>query len=453
MNGRPVRCALALAATITCLQALPTAEARGQVSLIRDAEIEHITRKWAAPLFAAAGLDPSAVEIHIVSDPRLNAFVGGGQRVFLNTGLILAATDPLQILGVVAHETSHLAGGHIARTQEALRAASAQAVVAFLVGAAAMAGGQGGAGAALFLGGQEVAQRTLLRYSRAQESAADQAALSLLDAAGYSARGVVEFLEFLNQQEGLLESRQDPYLRSHPLFPERISAVSAAAAALPHANAPAPPQYVEDLARMQAKLFGFLETQTRIARRYPASDQSLPARYARAVALHRSGRVNDAVAEIDALLGGAPDDPFFHELRGQILLESGRVAQAMPSYARSVELAPNEPLLRVGLASTQIAMSDPELLPTAVQHLQTALQREPRNAEAWRLLAVAFGRGGEIGQSALASAEQNMLSGPDADALRFAEQALRILPTGSPGWLRAQDIKTTVENRRNAARR
>ena len=169
--------------------------------------------------------------------------------------------------------------------------------------------------------------------------------------------------------------------------------------------------------------------------------------------MHRSGRVDAAVAVVDSLLADAPDDPFFHELRGQILLESGRVAQALPSYARSVELAPDEPLLQIGLASTQIALSEPVLLAEAVRHLRLAVQAEPRNDEGWRLLAIAYGRSGEMGSSALASAEQHMIAGSDTDALRFAEQALRILPTGSPGWLRAQDIRTTVENRREAARR
>jgi predicted Zn-dependent protease len=424
-------------------QAIVPAHGQG---LIRDAEIEHISRAWATPLFAAAGLNPADVDIYLINDPTINAFVAGGQKVFLNTGLLLAADSEDQIMGVIAHETGHLAGGHLARTHEALRTANAQTIMAFLLGAAAIAGGiPGDAGAAVVLGGQQIAERGFLQYSRAQESAADQAAFDLVTAIGQSATGLVEFLQIVAREDGLLQPRGDPYTRSHPLFPSRIAALSARIA---EANAgPFQPSLVSDadFDRLQAKLAGFLHPTDRIFDRFPPSDTSVPARYARAVALHRSGRLDDSLAEIALLLEGAPDDPYFHELMGQVLMERGRVADSLAPYARAVALAPDQPLLHLGLASAMIATETTELLADAIRHLDVVTTIEPDNASAWRQLATAHGRSGDLGESALASAEQYLALGMVQDTLRFADQAINRLAKGSPSWFRAQDIHRAAE--------
>lgn len=434
-----------VAAVVAFAQAVPPAWAQG--GLIRDAEIEHISRDWATPLFTAAGLVPGDVEIHLINDPAINAFVAGGQKVFLNTGLLLAAETPDQVMGVIAHETGHLAGGHLARTQEALAKANVQTIVAFLLGAAAVAGGGGGdAGAALVLGGQQVAERGFLEYSRAQESAADQAAFELITQIGQRTDGLVEFLQIIARQDGLLADRRDPYVRSHPLFPDRVAALRTRIALATPGPVRPPLVSREDFDRMQAKLAGFLEDPDRILRRYPESDTSVPARYARAVAYHRAGRLDDALSEIAALLEADPDDPYFHELKGQVLLERGRVADSLEPYARAVALAPDQPLLRLGLASAQVATESMARMADAIVQLQIVTTAEPRNAEAWRQLAIAFGRSGNLGDSALASAEQFLARGMMADALRHVDQALNRLEEGSPGWLRAMDIQRAAEN-------
>ena len=432
-----------LAAGMALAQATQAAHGQG---LIRDAEIEHISRAWATPLFAAAGLTPGDVEIHLINDPTINAFVAGGQKVFLNTGLLLAAETENQIMGVIAHETGHLAGGHLARTQEALKIANVQTILAFLLGVAAVAGGvPGDAGAAVVLGGQQIAERGYLQYSRAQESAADQAAFELMTAVGQPTIGLVEFLQIIARGDGLFENRGDPYTRSHPLFPDRIAALrTRIALAEPGPNRP-PLVSVADFERMQAKLAGFLQPPDRILARYPMTDSSVPARYARAVAFHRAGRLDDALAEIAALLERAPDDPYFHELMGQVLMERGWVAESLAPYARAVGLAPDQPLLHLGLASAMIATESLELMADAIRHLGVVTTIEPDNAGAWRQLAIAHGRYGNMGESALASAEQYLALGMVRDTLRFADQALNRLARGSPGWLRAQDIHRAAE--------
>ena len=428
------------AGVLVLLVALSSAQSR-PLSLIRDAEIETIIGAYAAPLFAAARLDPAAVEIKIVKSPHLNAFVAGGQRIFIFTGLLLAADRPDEVKGVIAHEVGHIAGGHLARLHDRLRHANAQAIVSTLIGlAAAIGSGRGEAGAAAIAGGQQVARRSLLQYSRTQESAADQAALGYLADTGSSPRGLLTFLEKLSDREALLVGDGDSYLLTHPLARERVALLRAQLDATPIREAQPDAGELLAFARMKAKLRGFLDEPAKTLRLYPAADSSQPARYARAIAYHRQAELAKALAEIDGLLAESPDDPFFHELAGQILFESGEAARAIAPLKRAVEILP-APMLRLALARAQIATGDPR---AAIGHLQAVVETDPDATGAWRELAVAYGRDGQLGLSALASAEFSIRAGRQRDARRHAGRASRLLPQGSPGWLRAQDIETAL---------
>lgn len=428
------------AGVLVLLVALSSAQSR-PLSLIRDAEIETIIGAYATPLFAAARLDPAAVEIKIVKSPDINAFVAGGQRIFIFTGLLLAADRPDEIKAVIAHEAGHIAGGHLARLHDRLRHANTQAVVSTLIGvAAAIGSGRVDAGAAAIAGGRQVAQRSLLQYSRTQESAADQAALAYLAATGSSPRGLLTFLEKLSDRETLLVGNGDAYLRTHPLARERVSLLRAQLDAAPTPEAQPDAEELLAFARMKAKLRGFLDEPAKTLRRYPATDSSQPARYARAIAYHRRAEIAKALAEIDGLLAEAPDDPFFHELAGQVLFEAGEAARAIVPLERAVEILP-APLLRFALARAQIATGDAR---AAIGHLRAVVETDPDAVGGWRELAVAYGRDGQLGLSALASAEFSVRAGRQRDARHHAGRASRLLPEGSPGWLRAQDIETAL---------
>lgn len=415
------------------------AASRG-LSLIRDAEIEDTIRAYATPLFAAAGLDAEAVSVHLVSDPQINAFVAGGQRIFIFTGLLLAADSPGQVIGVIAHELGHIMGGHLARTQDALRNASSTAILSMVLGVAAAVAGAPDVGGAVMAGGQHVAERALLQYSRAQESAADQAALKLLDRLGYSAEHMLALLETLADQQALLATSQDPYIQSHPLTAERIATIRGHIERGGGTGRPYPPELATAHARMQAKIEGFLKPPRQTLGAYPATDRSLQARYARAIALYRIPRLEAALAEIDGLIAEHPADPYFLELKGQMLFENGRTREAMAPYERAVAARPGAPLLKVGLATVQIALEDPALDARAIDLLDSAVRADRDNPGAWRQLAIAYGRSSNLGLSALASAEENLLVGRHDDARMHAEHALARLPEGSPGWLKAQDI-------------
>ena len=427
-----------------CLAAGSSASAAG-ISFIRDAEIENTIRAYATPLFAAAGLEEGAIRVYIVKDRALNAFVAGGMNLFVNTGLLMASKSANQLIGVIAHETGHIAGGHLARTQDALRGASAATILATVLGAAAAVAGAPEAGLAIIGGGQKLAQSAVLKYSRVQEQAADQFALSVLDRTGQSAQGLAEFFGVLGDQEALLTTSQDPYVRTHPLTRERIRAVEEHVRHSPHSAKPDAPLYAEMHSRMVAKLRGFIDPPGRTFGRYPETDSSIEARYARAVAHYRVPDIEPALAESDSLIRDEPNNPFFRELKGQILFENGRIVEAAAAYGLAVERLPSSALLRIGLAHPLIETGLPKNVERAIGHLEKAVQTEPRNARAWCLLRIAYGRNDQIGLSTLASAENAMLAGRFADAQQMAKRAAKLLPEGSPGWLQAEDLARTAE--------
>lgn len=437
----------AVAVMFALTAALPaTAQNRGP-GLVRDAEVEGIIRAYATPLFQAAGIDAASVRIYLVNDDSLNAFVAGGMNLFINTGLLMRAESANQIIGVIAHETGHIAGGHLARTQEALKNASTEAILAFVLGMAVVVAGQGEAGTAIIGGGTAVAQADLLKYSRTQESAADHAGVSYLDATGQSSRGMLEFFEILEGQELLLSGRQDPYLRTHPLTSERVDFVRQHVGSSPFSQADEPPEFRDGFARMRAKLIGFLRPLNRVLQDYPEDDGSLASRYARAIAHYRAGDLGRSMQLLDQLIAENPDDPFFQELKGQILMEHGRGREAIPYYEAAVRLTPHEPLLRLALAQTQLDTEDPALNKDALRNLEEVTRIEQRNGSAWRLLSIAYGRDGQIPMAALSLAEAALARGDKGQARSQADRALKQLPEGSPAWLRAQDILAAASKR------
>ena len=421
---------------------MPARAQNSAPSLIRDAEIESIIHGYAEPIFKAAGIDPEAVRMYIVADNALNAFVAGGQNMFLYTGLLMNASNPNQVIGVIAHETGHMSGGHIARLQSQIDDASAEMILAYILGiAAGLATGDGKAAAAVIGAGESFITRGLLKYNRTQESAADHAALSYLRATGQSSRGLADFLDLLRQKEQLFGAEYDPYLRSHPLTLERIDIAERDADSSPYGGAVDPPELMAQHERMRAKLIGCLRDLPDVLRDYPETMDTVPARYARAIGYYRANQLDKAFAELDGLLAEFPDDPYFIELKGQILYEHGKIEEAVPYYERSVALAPDQPMLQYGLAQSLIALERPDQDQRAIAALNKVIQVERGNYGAWRLLTVAYGRGGDLGMAALAQAEASFSRREYNDARQYAARAQQLLPAGSPSWLQAEDIK------------
>ncbi|HMD63833.1 MAG TPA: M48 family metalloprotease [Stellaceae bacterium] len=429
--------AIVLAAALVLAQRSAAAE-----NFIRDTEIEDDIRTMVTPIWKAAGLEPSALHVYLIEDKQLNSFVAGGQNEFINTGLIMRAETPNQLLGVLAHETGHIAGGHLTRAQEAMRNASIEGIIAMVLGAAAAVAGRNGAA---LLGAEGVAQRAFMQYSVTQEASADQAALTFLDRTGQSSRGLLQFFQILQGEELLSGVRQDPYLRTHPLTAQRIEYVRNHVDHSRFSDVPDPPATVEVLKRIKVKLGAFTTPPSSTLAAYPESDQSLLARYARAIAYYRIPKLEKALPIIDGLIRDYPKDPYFRELKGQMLFENGRLADAVQPYEEAVRLAPAAPLLRISLAQVYVESNDPKVNKRAIAYLNDALRTEDKETTGWHLLATAYGRDSQFGMAALALAEEGLSAGKKKDATQQASRAKALLPKNSAAYNRAETIQRDAE--------
>jgi len=420
-------------------------------TVIRDSEIEADIRTMVTPIWKAAGLEPSALHVYLVEDKQINSFVAGGQNEFINTGLITRAQTPNQLIGVLAHETGHIAGGHLTRFQEAARNASIEGIIAMVLGAAAAVAGRGSGGGAALLGAQGVAERSFMAYSVTQEASADHAAMTFLDASGQSAKGLLQFFQILQGEEMLSGLREDPYLRTHPLTSERIEYVRNHVEHSRFSNVPDSQTNIDLLKRIRAKLDAFLLPPSSTLAAYADKDQSVLARYARAIAYYRIPKLDRALPIIDGLIKDFPQDPYFRELKGQMLFENGRIAEAIPPYEEAVRLAPAAPLLRISLAQAYIESNDPKVNKRAIAYLNDALRSEDKEANAWHLLATAYGRDNQIGMAALALAEEGLAAGKKKDAQQQAVRAKALLPKNSPAGNRAENIYRDAEHIEDSA--
>ncbi|WP_270375731.1 M48 family metalloprotease [Marinicauda sp. Alg238-R41] len=413
--------------------------------LIRDAEAEIMMERYADPLIQAAGLNPDSVDLYLIGDMEFNAFVTGGQNIFMHTGAIVIADQPIEIKGVLAHEIGHIDGAHLARFGDASRGALATMAMTVGLGLAAALAGEGGAGAAIMASGSQFATLDMLRYTRAQEAAADQAAANYLEATGQSGRGLVATFERFRYQEVMSRQRQMEYFRSHPLSADRIGALRRSVDNSPYVDVTDTPEEVDELRRVQAKIIGFMVPPAQTFNRYPESDTSIPARYARSVAYFKRGDLDHARAELQTLMDEEPENPFFRELEGQMLYESGFIAESIAPYERAVELMPDSPLLRIGLATSLIAAGSTEQLESAKAHLRFALTEEPQNSLGWYQLSIAHQALGEQALAELATAERAFSVGNNVEAYQFATRAHESLESGTPAWVRAAELKAVAQ--------
>ena len=439
MHGMRIWCRRVVAAALLAAMAWPASAA----TVIRDAEIESTIRAIADPIFKAARLDPASINVYILNDDKLNAFVAGGQNLFINTGLIMRTENPDQLAGVIAHETGHIAGGHLTRAQDAMASAGTSSIVGALLGAAAAVAGAPQLGTAIMAGGLTVAQRGFLAFSRAQEQTADQAAVNYLAALRMSPEGLLDFFRILDTQNLRISSEGNSYLRTHPLTSDRIAFMEDAVARSPYRDAKPDRSLMLEHQRAVAKLDGFLSNPAQVIARRSAD--SLPDRYARAVAYYRIPDLDKALALIDGLIEERPEDPYFHELKGQMLFENGRVAEAIAPYRRAVRFRPDSALLRFGLARALLEQGDARNVDEAAALLQEAVRIEPDNAGAWRFLGVAEGRRGREGPAALALAEQAVLLRNRKDADFYVHRAQQLIKPSDPSWYRLQDLSRAVE--------
>lgn len=440
-------CASATAfAASAAMAVLPAAPAQAQgVSLIRDTEIEAVMQAYTDPLLEAAGLNRDSVGLYLIGHNEFNAFVTRGQNVFMHTGTIVIAETPNEIKAVMAHELAHIEGAHLVRFGDGTRGAMATMIATLGLGIVAAMAGAGAGGAAIMASAPQFATLDMLRYTRTQEAAADQAAITFLERTGQSPRGLVTTFERFRYQEVMSEARRYEYFRSHPLSSQRIDAMRRRVEASPYRDVEDSPEEIAELRRIQAKIIGFTVAPAQVFQRYPESNTSIEARYARAVAYFRQGRLEQARERLAELIEMEPENPFFHELEGQMLYESGRIDDSVAPHRRSVELMPDAPLLRVNLAASLIGTNEDEALDEAISHLRFALARENENSWAWFQLALAHQARGETAMAQLATAERYFASGNNMQAFVFASRARDELEGGTPAWVRASELIAVAE--------
>jgi predicted Zn-dependent protease len=441
------------AAAALTLASLPVRAQTGSsagIPMIRDAEIEQLLREYSQPILRVAGLSQQNVQIVIINDKSFNAFVMDGHRIFVNSGALMQATTPNELIGVFAHETGHIVGGHLSKMRQELANATTAAIVAMLVGAGAMVAAAkssnygnsldlGNAGAAIFSAPQSYLAHTILAYQRAQEDQADRSGVRFLTMTGQSAKGMYDTFKRFADEMMFTAAYIDPYVQNHPMPAERMAAL-AELVKTPYWDKKDPPelQFRHDM--MRAKLYGFTERAETVLRRYPTSNTSIPARYARAIVTYRFGDMRSALTQIQSLIQAMPNNPYFYELEGQALLENGHAAEAIPPLRRAVELAPNPALLQILLGQALIATKDPKLASEAVPLLKAALSKEPESGDAYEQLAMAYGHNGKLAEADLASAQAAFARGDNKTARELAARAKTRFPIGSPGWVRADDI-------------
>lgn len=426
----------------------PFSSASAQV-IIRDAELEEAIKGWSVDLIRGAGLSPSSVNFIFVQDPEVNAFVAGGQNVFIHTGLIDKTERLDELLGVIAHELGHISGGHLVRTKDAMENAAYETILGTLIGAgAALAGGNPGAAGGAIAAASSSAQRSFLSYSRVQESTADQAGLTYLRQANIDPKGLVTFMEKMGDQDLLPQTQQLEYVRTHPLSRNRLEAIIGKAQSSPIYGQGVSQDWAAEYALIKAKLLAFVSPE-RVPWEYSDRDTSLPARYARTIADYRQNRLDEALGKVNRLVNDHPENPYFYELKGQMLSEYGKVGESLPAYRKSIALAgDNAALIRVAYAHALIESSgnDSAGLNEAISQLKQAQLIEKRSTRLHRLMATAYGRMNDEGRAGLHLAEEALLQGRRDYAKSRVTGALKSLPKGSGDWYRAQDILNYLEH-------
>jgi predicted Zn-dependent protease len=409
-------------------------------SVLRDTETERLFKDMSRPLIVAAGLDPNSVNVVLLNDPEINAFVSKGQTVYLQSGLLMAADNVNEVQGVVAHELGHVIAGDAIRSGQGQKQATGITILSLVLGAAAIAAGAGDAGMGIMMAGQRAALGEFLAFTRVQEATADSTGARLLSGAGVSGKGMLDFFGKLqNMEYRLAVYSKDSFDRDHPLSSERIEALSQKVKSDPAWAKPTDPQLETRFERVKAKLMGYIDPRQAVAK-YPESDQSIPAHYARAYAYHLGGYPDKAVAEADALLAKDPEDPFFLELKGQILLESGKVKEAIPVLREATQRSGEAPMIAAMLGHALVETQDPKNYTEAKQILKVAVNRDNQDPFAWYQLGVIYDQEGDVARAALATAERNNLQDEPKLALASAQIAMKGIPPGSPDFLRAQDI-------------
>jgi predicted Zn-dependent protease len=451
---RAIAALTAAAVGLASFPARPQTGANAGIPMIRDAEIEQLLRDYTAPIFRVAGLTDQNIHVVIIDDKSFNAFVMDAHRIFINVGALTQAKTPNQVIGVLAHETGHIVGGHLSKIRQELANVQTATLIGLLLGVGAIAAGArsgsgdaGNVGLAAITAPQALGINHLLAYQRAQEESADRAGVRFLTMTGQSAKGMYDTFKHFADESLFAAQGANPYFQNHPMPQERMAALTELVKTPYWAKKDSTElQFRHDM--MRAKLFGFTERPANVLAHYPLTDSSLPARYARAISAYRFGDPRGAMVQIDGLIQAMPNFPYFYELKGQALLEGGHPAEAVAPLRHAVQLAPSPALIQILLAQAIVATNDAKSSDEAISLLHAAIIKEPEAADAYTTLAMAYAHKNNLADADLASAQAAFARGDNKTARELAERAKQRFPIGSPGWVRADDIVAFNKNQK-----
>ena len=413
------------------------------LSLISDEETEIFLHRTLQPIFKAADTDFNPRRIYIVNDKSLNAFVTDGNNMFVTVGTLMAADSQNEISGVLAHETGHIEGGHLLRHKIQSREVQRMTLASMLLGSAAgIAAGRADVSIAAILGSQSSAMNSMLTYQVSEERSADEAAVKLLKKINQSPEGMLRFMKKIQKRNTLQGIEETSYFRTHPVTSERIAFMEKAAK---ESQAPKTGAQEKDFERIRAKLYAYIEDPKATLQKYPETNGSIPARYARAIAYFKKMEMPKALGLINGLIADEPQNPYFYELKGQMLLETGQIAQAADIYRQALKLRPNSSLFKLNLAQAMLENSPSAADQKQIVDLLNQVLVYNPDSYAWILLSRAYGMQQNAAGYNYAAAEYSLLTRDIRLAKQQAEQALKSSP--SPALrLKLEDLLLRIKD-------
>lgn len=405
--------------------------------IIRDSEIEEAIELTLEPIKKAAGI--KNLKIYIIDDPSINAFTAGGDEIYIASGLIIDFPDPDVLRGVVAHEIGHIQGQHVIRRQEVIDSYTKAAMSSAAIGIATAMSGQTGPGIAIAMSGTHFAERSVTAYSRAFESSADQTALRLLEKSGHSTIGLINFFEKMKLNSN--DSFFNQYDKTHPLSQDRLLILQSFNKRSKFAKSQNSAELKYKFARSATKLMAYTIEPAKLGDcKYDEHVDELT-HYIKAIKCFRVGKFDDALNHIQRLLMLHPKDPFYHELKGQILFEAGK-KMALDEYDAADQLRPNDVLIKLGRAIIGVTQfkDDPFKINYYYKDLLFVTEKEPDNLLARFYLAIVYEKKGLKGKSYLNSAIISYKTGKGKNAKILAAEAMKELKEKSPEWYMAYDI-------------
>jgi len=422
-----------------------SAFAAAGISIIRDDETEKLLKEITDPIIRAVGLDSDSIEIVIVNDPSINAFVSGGQRIFIHTGLIAEADDVSTVIGVLAHEAGHIKGAHIIQKGSDYEKANYGAIAGYVLGlGSVLAGAPAEAGLAISSASQNIAMRNLLSYSRDYENAADTVALEVCKKIGVTPRGLVNLLRKIQSEQKISGDIVDKYMLTHPVSEERIKYIENYIKKHPEIDKKPAEEIQKKFLMVKAKIYGFLYSSKKTKQIYQGktTDEAL---YALSVIKHREAKFSESDNYLNQLIARYPSNYYFYELRAQFLFERGKVDQSISEYRKVLIKLENSVLIRLKLANALLNKKDAASYQEAVSQLKAALLSEPRNISLTNQLGLAYGKLGNLGTSYLYFAESSIIAKNLNNAKFYLQKAERYINKASPEFIKLTELKNELD--------